>query len=81
MASLGRNAGKRQGFRIVWLKSESKPHQASLQEDYAKIQGAAKAEKQHKAMAQWLKLHRGKNFVRIDDSMKGCEQLQKWFAN
>jgi peptidyl-prolyl cis-trans isomerase SurA len=73
-----KSGDQKQGYRIVWLKSESKPHQASLQEDYSKIQAAAKAEKQQKALAQWLKLHRGKNFVRIDDSMKGCEQLQKW---
>jgi peptidyl-prolyl cis-trans isomerase SurA len=76
-----RSGEQKQGFRIVWLKSESKPHKASLQEDYAKIQSAAKAEKQQKALAQWLKLHRSKNFVRIDDSMKSCAELEKWWVD
>ncbi len=77
-ASQDKSGQPREGYRIVWLKSESKPHKASLEEDYSKIQSAAKSEKQQKMLAQWLKLHRSKNFVRIDDSMKGCAQMEKW---
>ena len=69
---------QKQGFRIIWLKSESEPHKANLDEDYSKIQAAAKAEKQQKALAEWLKLHKSKNYVRIDDSMKNCPEMQKW---
>jgi len=76
-----RTGEQKQGYRIIWLKSESKPHPASLDEDYSKIQAAAKSEKQQKALEQWLKLHRGKNFVRIDDSMKGCPQMTKWIVD
>lgn len=71
----------KQGYRIIWLKSESKPHKASLDQDYSKIQAAAKAEKQQKSLEQWVKLHKSKNYVRIDDSMKGCTQVAKWLAN
>lgn len=73
-----RTGEQKQGFRIIWLKSESKPHPASLDQDYTKIQAAAKAEKQQKALDDWMKLHRSKNYVRIDDSMKGCPQVEKW---
>ena len=71
----------KQGYRIIWLKSESKPHKASLDLDYSKIQGAAKAEKQQRALEDWVRLHKGKNYVRIDDSMKYCTQVAKWLAN
>jgi peptidyl-prolyl cis-trans isomerase SurA len=71
----------KQGYRIIWLKSESKPHRASLDQDYSKIQSAAKAEKQQKALEDWVKLHKSKNYVRIDDSMKGCAQVAKWLSN
>ena len=71
----------KQGYRIIWLKSESKPHRASLDLDYSKIQSAAKAEKQQKALEEWVKLHKSKNYVRIDDSMKGCAQVAKWLSN
>ncbi len=76
-----RTGEDKKGFRIIWLKSETKPHKASLEQDYAKIQTAAKAEKQQKILEQWLRLHVGKNYVRIDDSMKDCEQMDKWLVN
>jgi peptidyl-prolyl cis-trans isomerase SurA len=66
------------GVRIIWLKSETKPHKASLDQDYAKIQSAAKAEKQQRALENWVRLHRPNSYVHIDDSMKGCPQMSKW---
>ncbi len=71
----------KKGYRIVWLKTETKPHKANLDQDYSKIQTAAKSEKQQKALEQWIKLHRSKNFVRIDDQMKTCGQIEKWLVN
>ena len=76
-----RTGEQKQGYRIIWLKSETQPHKASLEQDYSKIQAAAKAQKQQKALEQWLKLHKSKNYVRIDDSMKGCAQIEKWLQN
>lgn len=74
----GPSGEDKQGFRIIWLKSETKPHAASLEQDYSKIQAAAKSQKQQKALEEWMRLHRSNNFVRIDESMKGCEQMAKW---
>lgn len=76
-AAPDRTGETKEGFRIVWLKSETKPHKASLDLDYAKIQTAAKSEKQQKALEAWIKLHRPKNYVRID-AMKDCPQVSKW---
>lgn len=75
-----RTGEMKKGYRIVWLKTETKPHKANLEQDYSKIQGAAKGEKQQKALEQWIKLHRSKNFVRIDDAMKNCGQIDKWLV-
>ena len=80
-SSVDKTGETKQGYRIIWLKSESKPHKASLDQDYSKIQAAAKAEKQQKQLEAWVKLHRSKNYVRIDDSMKSCPQMAKWIAN
>jgi peptidyl-prolyl cis-trans isomerase SurA len=66
------------GYRIIWLKSETKPHQASLELDYPKIQNAAKSEKQQKLLEEWVALHKDRNYIRIDDSMMNCEQVGKW---
>ena len=80
-SSVDKTGETKQGYRIIWLKSESKPHRASLDTDYSKIQAAAKAEKQQKQLESWVKLHRSKNYVHIDDSMKGCPQMSKWVSN
>ncbi len=71
-----------QGYRIIWLKTETKPHKASLEEDYPKIQTAAKAEKQQKTLDEWVLQHKGKNFIRIDDSMKNtCPSVNRLMGN
>lgn len=77
-SAIDKTGETKKGFRIIWLKSETKPHKANLEQDYSKIQSAAKAEKQQKALENWLKLHKGKNFVRIDDAMRNCPQVDKW---
>lgn len=73
------NTGEiKQGYRIIWLKSETKPHQASLETDYSKIQAAAKSAKQQEALNKWIELHVGKNFVKMDESVKNCPGMERW---
>lgn len=80
-STMDRTGENKTGYRIVWLKSETKPHKASLEQDYPKIQQAAKAEKQQKELDRWITMHRSKNFVRVDGSMKYCPQTAKWMSN
>jgi peptidyl-prolyl cis-trans isomerase SurA len=68
----------KQGYRIVYLKSETSPHRASLEEDYPKIQIAAKQAKQQNILEKWVKLHRDKTYIRLDDSVRSCPQVTKW---
>lgn len=77
-SAVDRTGETKQGFRIIWLKSETEPHKANLEQDYSKIQSAAKAEKQQKILETWVSLHRGNNYVRIDESMHGCPGMKKW---
>lgn len=73
------NTGRpKQGYRIIWLKSETQPHKASLDQDYSRIQAAAKADKQQKALEKWIMLHKDMNYIRIDDSMKACSSVAKF---
>jgi peptidyl-prolyl cis-trans isomerase SurA len=71
---------KKEGYRIVYLKSESKPHKASLETDYSKIQSAAKQKKQQEELTKWIGLNKGHVFIKIDDSFKNCVVLKKWFG-
>ncbi|MCS6819610.1 MAG: hypothetical protein NZ522_06615, partial [Chitinophagales bacterium] len=69
---------QKQGFRIVLLKSETKPHKASLETDYPKIQAAAKNAKTQRELDRWIKLHKDKTFIRIEPDYMYCEQVKKW---
>ena len=46
-------------MRIIWLKSNTPPHQANLNDDYQKIAAAALNEKKNKALDEWFKKNRG----------------------
>lgn len=71
---------KKEGYRIVYLKSESKPHKASLETDYAKIQSAAKQKKQQEVLDSWISLNKSHAYVKIDDAFKNCEVMKKWLS-
>lgn len=69
---------KKEGYRIIYLKSESKPHKADLNTDYTKIQSAAKQKKQQEELTRWIGLNKGHIYIKIDASFSNCVQLQKW---
>jgi peptidyl-prolyl cis-trans isomerase SurA len=71
---------KKEGYRIVYLKSESKPHKASLQTDYSKIQSAAKQKKQQEELVKWIGLNKSHVYIKIDDSFKNCGAMKKWLG-
>ena len=71
---------KKDGYRIIYLKSESKPHKASLETDYTKIQAAAKQKKQQDEMQKWIGLNKSHVYIKIDDAFKNCNLMKKWLG-
>ena len=51
-------------YRSIRLDSRSKPHRASLQEDYSRIQQLAKEGKKNEYLAKWLDEKYGQTFNR-----------------
>lgn len=79
MNSMERTGEKKTGYRIIYLKSQTTAHRASLEQDYAKIQNAAKAQKQRQLLEKWIDLHKGNAYIKIDgDMVKNCKALEKW---
>ena len=76
--TMEKNGEKKEGYRIIYLKSESKPHKASLETDYSKIQAAAKQKKQQEVLAHWIELNKGHVYIKIDEQYHSCESLKKW---
>lgn len=72
---------QKQGFRIVYLKSETLPHKANLQDDYSKIQSVALAEKKDKVIEAWVEEKVEKTFIKIDGSYRQCDEMNVWLSN
>ena len=70
-----------EAYRIVLLKSQSKPHKANLKDDYSKIKSAALNEKQMEQMNIWLKKKIDKTYIFIDDSYRRCEIMENWVTD
>lgn len=62
-------------MRILWLKSNTPPHQANLQDDYQKIAAAALNEKKNKALDEWFKKNRGDVYLEVDPQYADCKLL------
>lgn len=58
--------------RILYYKSRIAPHQASLKEDYHKIQTAALNEKKNKVLEGWFLKARQDVFINIDRTYDYC---------
>ncbi|KUG06561.1 peptidylprolyl isomerase [Solirubrum puertoriconensis] len=61
--------------RIIWLKSNTPPHQANLKDDYQKIATAALNQKKNKALDEWFLRNRGTVFIEVDPEYAGCKVL------
>ncbi len=63
------------GYRIIYLKSKSKPHQANLYDDWNRIQAAALAEKKNRILGKWFESARKDVFISIDAAYDNCNLL------
>lgn len=66
-------------FRILYLKTRTKPHKADLSTDYQRIQEATMTEKESKALNDWVKKKKTTTFVQVSDDFKTCDNLSQWF--
>lgn len=68
----------KEGFRIIYLKSETPAHKASIDTDYSKIKAVAKQSKQSEALEKWIEEKSKTVFVRLNEDYSDCENLKKW---
>jgi len=66
-------------FQLVKLISKTRPHKASLKEDYSKIQAYAKNSKKNEYINNWLEAKIKNTYIYIDDDFKNnCPTLSEW---
>jgi len=68
-------------FRVLYLKSESKPHRANMKDDYQKIQAFALEQKKQKSMEEWAKKFSKNVYIHIEPIYINCEEMKRWIKN
>ncbi|MBT1700320.1 peptidylprolyl isomerase [Fulvivirgaceae bacterium PWU4] len=71
-----RTNDQKDAVRILLYKSRIPPHQASLQEDYHRIQVATLNEKKNKILQKWFDKARQDVFINIDKNYEFCGILE-----
>ena len=72
---------QKDAYRILYLKSKTKPHRANLKDDYPKIQQWALQQKQKKAIDNWVNDKSKKTYIKINDDFKKCSFHYNWLKN
>jgi len=69
------------GYRFTYLKSRTPPHQANLEQDFAKIKEAALQDKINRKLSEWFEDRRKVTFISIDESYHDCDELKIWLQD
>jgi peptidyl-prolyl cis-trans isomerase SurA len=72
-----RTNDQKDAVRILYYKSRIPPHQASLQEDYHRIQVATLNEKKNRILQKWFDKARQDVFINIDQGYDYCGILNE----
>ncbi|MES2561073.1 MAG: peptidylprolyl isomerase [Bacteroidota bacterium] len=67
---------KEQAWRVLYLKSESKPHRANLRDDYQKFQVLAENRKKAKALNDFINKNKKQFYIHVSDEYKNCASIQ-----
>jgi peptidyl-prolyl cis-trans isomerase SurA len=65
-------------FRIIKLKNRIDPHKANMRDDYQKIQQMAAAEKNRKALREWIRKRSKLTYIKLENEYKNCKFENSW---
>lgn len=68
----------KQGYRFLYLKSRTGPHQASFEQDFPKLKAAAFDDKINRTVSEWFEKRRKETYIRIDNEYLSCPSLKAW---
>lgn len=68
-------------YRIIKLNSRTKPHRASLEQDYSKILNFAKQSKKNEYFSQWLEEKLQSTYVELDRNYIYCPAIEELLVN
>jgi peptidyl-prolyl cis-trans isomerase SurA len=69
---------KKQGVRIVYLKSRTQPHRENMKDDYDRISQRAVEIKKQTALEKWFTSRIPSYYLMIDTDFSTCPNLGNW---
>lgn len=69
------------GYRFTYLKSRTPPHQANLNQDFAKIKEAALEDKINRKLSEWFEGRRKVTYIDINEEYQTCDDLKIWLKD
>jgi peptidyl-prolyl cis-trans isomerase SurA len=66
------------GYRIIKLITKTEPHKATFENDYAKVQAAALANKQNSVTKKWIEGKVYHTYIKLEGNYKNCNFQNKW---
>src|SRR5690554_5303850 len=69
---------RKDGVRIVRIKSRTEPHKANLKDDYNFIKKAAENNRKEEKILKWVNNKVGKTYVRFDEKYANCNFHYTW---
>lgn len=78
-----RSNDEREGavYKFIYLKSRIPPHQANLEQDFAKIQEATRQDKINRTLSEWFEQRKENTFIDINPDFLQCDALKPWLEN
>ncbi len=68
----------KKSYKILYLKSTTSAHKASLTQDYPKLKEYATNAKINRTVSEWFEKKRKQTFIKIDPQYQSCPSLQGW---
>lgn len=70
---------KKQGVRIVYLKSRTQPHRENLKDDYDRVATRALEMKKQQALEKWFASKIPSYYLMVDSDFTHCANLSHWY--
>ena len=68
-----------QAYRVILLRSETKPHVANLEDDYYRIKAAALSQKEDEELQKWMANKIKDTYIKIDPAYNTCPSMKQWY--
>ncbi len=66
-------------YKIIKIKSQTKPHKANLADDWSQFENMLKNKKQQILLSKWIKEKQSSTYISIDDSYKNATfRFKNW---